>query len=318
MSDLTATLAVFSAVLPAVVLAVLLPSGTLAGEGSAEWIMAPQRDPHQALVTALGDELAQPPRPVHHDALRAGTAEVSADDLLLAVGTEALKDALALEPRPRILALMVPRLILEELAGEVPVAAVYFDQPESRQLLLISELSADTRRVATVLGPASRRRQAALEAAVSGTELRLETATVSSRSEVIAALDAVLSRADIFLALPDPVVHNRASVRNILLATYRRKVPTVAFSASYVRAGAVAGIYSGPEDLAVDAARLVRAYREGRWTEDLPRVYPERFRVDINRRVARSLGLHPPEDTELVRRIREREAEDDPRMEAPP
>ena len=90
-------------------------------------------------------------------------------------------------------------------------------------------------------------------------------------------------------ALPDPTVYHAATLQNILLTTYRARVPLVAFSAAYVRAGAVLAVYSTPAQVARRAAEMVKSWQAGRGLP--PPQMPREFAVAANAKVAASLGL---------------------------
>ncbi|HUY02335.1 MAG TPA: ABC transporter substrate binding protein, partial [Rhodocyclaceae bacterium] len=103
------------------------------------------------------------------------------------------------------------------------------------------------------------------------------------------ALARALDGADALLAVADPLVYNGNTIENILLASFRAGVPLVAFSPAYVRAGALLGLYSTPAQIGTQAGKMARAVLQGRPLP--PPQYPTEFTVEINRHVARSLGL---------------------------
>jgi ABC-type uncharacterized transport system substrate-binding protein len=103
------------------------------------------------------------------------------------------------------------------------------------------------------------------------------------------ALDEVLGGSDALLVLPDQNVYNSGTIRNILLASYRKQVPLIGISQSYVKAGALCAIYSTPIQIATQAAEVIRQFGD---TGKLPpSQYPNEFEVSVNKQVARSLDL---------------------------
>eukprot|EP01032_Pedospumella_encystans_P026470 gene26469-29906_t len=108
-------------------------------------------------------------------------------------------------------------------------------------------------------------------------------------STLFTGLKTVLDDADVLLAVADPQVYNSATISNILLATYRARVPVVAFSPAYVKAGALLALYSTPRQIGVQAGALARGVLQG---GPVPASqYPQEFSVAVNEHVARSLGL---------------------------
>ena len=67
----------------------------------------------------------------------------------------------------------------------------------------------------------------------------------------------MLNDSDVLIALPDPIVFNLRTTRNILLSTYRKRVPVIGFSKSYVKAGALAAIYSTPEFIGKQTGEII-------------------------------------------------------------
>ncbi len=122
-----------------------------------------------------------------------------------------------------------------------------------------------------------------------------------------AALEQVLEDSQLLLALPDPDVFTRYTVAGLLLTSYHHAVPVIGFSAAYVKAGALAAVYSTPEQIGRDAAEMVLAARtDAGWTLPAPR-YPTYYNVAVNRQVGRSLSLKLPDDTELHRALSHQE-----------
>ncbi|MDX9707711.1 MAG: hypothetical protein RBT86_09045, partial [Azospira sp.] len=151
-------------------------------------------------------------------------------------------------------------------------------------------------------------RAAALQRAAARLSIELTMETVATEAEVMPALARLLPKVDGLLAVPDSVVYRRDSVRGILLTTYRHQKPLIAFSQSYVSAGATAAVFSTPALSALQVAELVRALPPGRVSlpPPSPAAYPA---IAINRQVARSLGLEPPVDA-LVQKAVERIVEE--------
>jgi ABC-type uncharacterized transport system substrate-binding protein len=107
---------------------------------------------------------------------------------------------------------------------------------------------------------------------------------------VFPGLKQVLDGSDVLLALADPQVYNSNSLQNILLTAFREKVPMLAFSPAYVRAGALFALYVTPVQAGVQAAALVLEVLHDR---SLPATAVESsdFDVMVNEHVARALNL---------------------------
>lgn len=104
---------------------------------------------------------------------------------------------------------------------------------------------------------------------------------------------------DILLTIPDSKIYNRSTVKNILLSSYRKRVPVVGFSRSFVKAGALAGIYSTPEQLATQVRRLIDTFHQNNRFE-YAHQHPDDFKVLINNQVSKSLGIKVPSSDEIT------------------
>lgn len=245
---------------------------------------------------ALAQE--NPARPVKVILLK--TLEVSAlrgetAQLLVAVGAAAMQTLAQQNPPAPILSLLVPRSAFDKTArqakrlGDPRFSAVYLDQPWARQFALIRHILPERTRVGILLGPDSADNGPALRSAAKAAGLVASIEKIGDEAELIPALKRLLNDSEVVLAVPDPMVYNRNTVQSILLTTYRQQIPLFGFSPSYVKAGALASVYSVPEQIGQQAADIIQQWSPGR---PLPPPQPPRyFSVGTNPHVARSLGI---------------------------
>jgi len=213
----------------------------------------------------------------------------------LTLGVEALREVLKANVREPVVAALVPRSALERTLSEFgkrtspTLSALYLDQPLGRQLELVRLALPDARRIGLVLGPESLQQQASLTAAIRARGLESVVGVVNTAESLFSGLKPSLEDADVLLAVPDSMVFNNSTLSSILTATYRARIPLVAFSPAYVKAGALVSVYSTPAQIGVQAATMVRGYYAG--ATSMVSQYPNEFNVRINDSVARSLGL---------------------------
>lgn len=239
--------------------------------------------------------------------------------LIITVGTAAydathkwLGERQAIWGHVPVLATLLPRSAYDMRATEVRrsgrvMSAVVLDQPINRQMALIKRALPSWSRVGVLMGPQTRPQLPLLERQARLRDLRLVTSTpVDSAEQIYPALKEVFESADMLLALPDAVLYNSSSLQNILLASYRARVPLVVFSPAYVKAGALMAVYTTPGQAARHAASLVRGWLAGR---GLPPVQaPREFEVVVNNHVANSLGLRIDDAAQIAEDLRREEA----------
>lgn len=225
------------------------------------------------------------------------------DTMLVALGSRALATLPKSIGGATAVAALVTRSALEEMPQSDRWSAIILDQPAERWANLIQLAFAG--RMATaglLLGAFNTKSMPLLQRKFQERQLTLVEERVVATDEVVPALDRLLPRVSVLLALPDPMVHNRATVQALLLTTYRAGVPVVAYSESYLQAGAVIALYSTASQISAQVVETLLQLREGRPAAAIQA--PRYFTVGVNATVARSLGLPLPSGGELKERLR--------------
>ena len=243
-----------------------------------------------------------------HNALTAGLGDVKVKetseilrgeaDYYVAVGMKAAELALSQADKPIIVA-MVPeasyREMLEHSSRQETwrVASVIFiNQPWNRLLAFVRAAMPGRNRMGLLY---------ATDLHIGLDHLRTEIAVyggklvahqVDAQNHLFADLESVLDDSDYLLAIPDSSLYSSSNIRNILLTSYRHRVPVVGISKSYVKAGAVCAIFSTPEQLGRQAARTVLSVLRGQHLH--AEQYSSEYSIEYNEQVARSLGIELP------------------------
>lgn len=229
--------------------------------------------------------------------------------LVIGVGIKA-STAIAGSGAHAILNVLIPKHGYEELLNSFPqranskiFSAIYLDQPAERQVRLIKALLPGKRRVGVLFDGFPADELALLRQRITRHGLHLYAKKIDPGAQLHAALQSVLDESDVLLAVPDAGVYNNSTIRNILLTTYRSGDPMIGFSSGYVKAGALAAVFSTPKQIAAQAALAIQQFGE---TRTLPTAqFPQMFEVATNEQVARSLGLNTKSAEELQQEISE-------------
>jgi ABC-type uncharacterized transport system substrate-binding protein len=228
----------------------------------------------------------------------------------LTFGVEALREVLKANVREPVVAALIPRAAYERTVrdagkrGAAPMAALYLDQPLGRQLDLLRLALPEARRIGVILGPESIAQQAALSAAMRARGLEPVVGMATTAEALFAGIKPALDETDALLAVPDSLVFNNNTVSGVLTAAYRARIPMLAFSPAYVKAGALLSVHSTPAHIGVQAAAMVRGVYSGGGS--VVSQYPVDYTVRVNDSVARSLGLALREDV-LLEQLRRQE-----------
>lgn len=220
-----------------------------------------------------------------------------ASGLVVAAGMKASLSVARAKPAA-MLAVLVPKegfnKLLKEFTPQAKssanaLSAIYLDQPFKRQLDLITAVLPHARSIGVLYSTAPAELNK-LRALAGARKLEFHERSSVSSSSLYSNLQSLLLDSDVLLALPDAEIYNPSTIRNILLATYRNKVPLVGFSSAYVKAGALCAVFSTPAQIARQSLSIIQEYTE---TGILPAAqFAKDFEVSINEQVAHSLGLN--------------------------
>ena len=247
-------------------------------------------------------------RAINASAFSAARVNFTETDLIVAIGTHAMEQV-SVDARVPVLNILVPRQSYESTRLRTKhdsrqYSAIYLDQPLTRQLQLIKAALPNRDAVGVLLGPSSQDRLKPLQQAAREQKVAVSAEQVTTEEDIIPALKHLFTNADVLLALPDPLVFNKNTAQSLLLTSYRAQIPLIAYSKSYVSAGALAAVYSTPAQIGQQAAELlVRLMQAKTLTLPSPQ-YPKYFSVSVNYQVARSLGLAIESEAALLEQIK--------------
>lgn len=233
--------------------------------------------------------------------------------LIVTVGMKAAQTVESKPLRVPVLNTLIPRSAMDELglARDLPGrhSAVFIDQPIQRQVRLVRSIRPARRTLGLLLGPATMDRSAGVVISTREIGIKLQTRQVSEADQVGQAVRRILAVSDVLLALPDPLVYNRRTIVNIMLSSYHSRVPVIGFSAAYVKSGAIAAVYSTPEDIGRHVSDIIWRFLN-RDDGQLPAPeYPRYFHVETNTQVAHSLGIQLPPAPVIRRRLESMEGQ---------
>ncbi|MBU1235351.1 MAG: hypothetical protein KJ634_05060 [Gammaproteobacteria bacterium] len=232
----------------------------------------------------------------------AGRAE--GEQAVVALGARAFGSAVRRARGKPIVSALLTRGSFDDIASgsRERSSAILLDQPIDRWIDLINATFPGVKRVGMLTGPAGQRAAAAVERRLVERGMTLSIERIAKLEDVVPAIEHLVPRMDVLLAMPDPLAHNRNTVQPLLLTTYRAGIPVVAYSESYQHAGAVVALYSTIPQIVAQIVDSVRQIRDG---TTLPNVQaPRDFTVGINTAVARSLGLSLPPAADIKERLR--------------
>lgn len=239
-----------------------------------------------------------------------GNAKDGPPKLFIALGTEAARALGRRQDNVPVLNALVPADAYEQVQREggrrsgSDTLVLYLDQPLGRQLDLVRLALPRARKVGALWSAEFQAWVTAADAAARNRGLQLISVQADAQLPLYSMLKLALDEADVLLALPDRQLYNSSTIQNVLLASFKARVPMLAFSPAYVRAGAMLALYSTPSQIGTQAGAMAAQVLQGKHIPPWVR-YPTDYTVGVNLNVARSLGysLDAASLTEALRRL---------------
>lgn len=269
-------------------------------------VLSEQGAPYLEFTEALREKFLK--KNVHLNIVTDSTSIIPEQGVVIAAGMKAATAVAGNSRVSAILNVLIPETGFEKLqddfprrAGSKSFSAIYLDQHTERHIRLIKALLPGKRHVGLLFDTYPQDELAELRQRLARHKLVLHEQKVSDKLPAYAALQEVLKESEVLLALPETSIYNSLTIRNILLAAYRNGSPMIGFTPSYVKAGALAAVYSTPAQVAEQAVQAILQYGETRTLP--PAQHPQLFEVLVNEQVGQSLGLPVKSAAELRQEI---------------
>jgi putative ABC transport system substrate-binding protein len=123
--------------------------------------------------------------------------------------------------------------------------------------------------------------------------------------QLLQVFQSLKEQVDTVLCFPDATLYNSATIKPLVLASLRYRLPLVGFSENFVRAGAALGVYPDFHEVGARSAELIQKVLSGHAVARIE--YPRKFRIAVNQNITRLLGFgysRPPgagEDFAVIR-----------------
>jgi len=236
---------------------------------------------------------------------------ISKQQLLISIGSQTTKTLLEAKIDTPILSALIPLHISKSLkkahTNKNNWSCLLIDQPFDRQFYLISAVLGKNKNTGILLGPYTADLQKKLNAISNKTSHKINIEKVENSEQLSSSLKKLKRSSDVLLTLPDPTIYNKGTLRSILLLAYRNKLPIIGFSKAYVNAGAIAAIYSEPEQISKQVTQITNSYFiRSSFKKD--RYYPNEFSVALNKNIAHSLGIKLSTNESIVKQIKKAES----------
>jgi len=135
--------------------------------------------------------------------------------------------------------------------------------------------------------------------------LKLSQYQLNHVDKLLAKIRQLVQNDDVLLMLPNQNIYNRHTLKGILLTAYRKNTPVISYSPAHVKSGALASIYSSPEDIGKHLGDLLNRHMDDPLKlSDSPQ-FAKYYSITTNSRVAHSFGIKLPDASEIRRILTE-------------
>jgi len=210
--------------------------------------------------------------------------------VIIALGTKATKIAQASFTGTPILAtLILDGNIMESKKNR---AAILLSFPFDIQLQWLLRFMPQAQRIGILYDPAiSTSLVKEAENAAKGKNIKIVSYGISSPKDLQAGLKQISSKADVLLAVTDQTVYSGKTAKEILLFSYRNRIPFGGLSSFWVKAGALYALEVDYGDLGRQAAELAENLIIGKSLDKGPIFYPDKVSYSLNIRTKDHLRL---------------------------
>lgn len=220
-------------------------------------------------------------------------------DIIVTVGAGAAAEVMSRNPKSRLITSLITDSAFSSLAKKyygstsaaflAGVSVICLDQPVKRSIRLAKMLMPEATDAGLMLGPASYGKEEEFSRQVKKAGMTSTMVKFSAAENPILAIEPVLKKSDVFIPVPDSRLINIATAKWILQLSYRYRVPVIAYSKAYLNGGALAAIYSSPENVGRQTADLIN--RGKQFPNVGGRHIPAYFSIEFNSSVAAYLDV---------------------------
>ncbi|NOT10868.1 MAG: ABC transporter substrate-binding protein [Methylococcaceae bacterium] len=189
---------------------------------------------------------------------------------------------------------IVATMILKKFSAKIGanVTGVYLNYPLNTQFTWLKKFFPKQNKVAIFFNPEEN--EAVIQEAreIAGQEgLNLIAIPVQTPKELPYALDQLRNNIEILLAIPDDVVMSSKTAKEVLLASFRNRVPLVGLSENWVKSGALYSLTWDYDDLGRQCALQTEKLIKGTAVMSVPIESPRKIAYSINTKIAEHMNM---------------------------
>lgn len=230
-------------------------------------------------------------------------------DLIVAVGSKATQ-AVANTQTSNIpvLSTLIPqhtyKNIIEKSKHNL-ISAIFVDQPIERQLALTKIILPNARSFGVLSGYQSDDNISDVRKKLNQASFKHTFINIKTQKQAANAIKQLLRTSDVIVTLPSQITQQPLTAKWLLYMSYQRDVSVIGFSRGYIKAGALASVFSTPEQIAQQTQEwLTRWITRPEQTKHASTESPKYYSVKFNRPVGDSLGISIADEQVVIDKMK--------------
>jgi len=211
-------------------------------------------------------------------------------DLIFSLGGESTEAALRNTSKIPVVATMILKKSSYLRTGNL--TGVYLNFPLTIQFEWLKKFFPEQRKIAIFYNPAENS-GLIQEAKKIAEQQRLDLISipVETPKELPDALDQLRNNIEILLAIPDEVAMSTKTAKEVLLASFRNRVPLIGLSDNWVKSGAFYSLSWDYDDLGRQCAIQADKLLKGVPIQNVPIEFPRKTTYSINAKIAEHMNM---------------------------
>ena len=217
-------------------------------------------------------------------------------DILITVGSRSTRIAKSIHPNIPIIFASVLNPVTSGIVDnlEFPghsITGASLDISVDLQLLKFAQLVPDLKRVGVLYSDKTKYIVDQAESWASSQQIEIVPYEVTTPKDLPIGIEYLIQNCDGIWAIPDELIYTPQSTKHIMLESFRRRIPIMGFSPSFVKSGALFALIVDHKYVGVQAGELAVKVLKGYQPGELAVTRPETPYLYINKNTAEKLHL---------------------------
>ncbi len=215
-------------------------------------------------------------------------------DLIFSMGSLATATAGTIQDLPVVASMLFQK---EDLEKHQNITGVALEFPIEVQFKWILRFLPEAKNIGVIYNPAENSKK--IESAQSIAKkmgLKLVARAVTNPNDLPAALKQLSTSADVLWGLNDKIVLNKKTIKNILLFSFRNRIPFVGLSASWVKAGAFYALDRDYNDIGRQCGEMALKILQGSQVKSIKPAFPRGVTYSLNLKTAERMKVDVAQD----------------------